>query len=105
VAARPFDLVLCDVMMPAGGGERFWAEVLLRAPALMGRVVFMTGGAVTRDARAFLQRQPRPFLAKPFDVTAVDELLQKVGPAIAAVQMAPAFSPLGSPATPGRPGK
>jgi CheY-like chemotaxis protein len=75
IAARPFDLVLCDVMMPGGGGERFWAELLVRVPGLMNRVVFMTGGAVTREARAFLLRQPRPILAKPFDSTAVDELL------------------------------
>ncbi len=78
VQSGSFELVLCDVMMPGGGGERFWAEVLLRAPALMERVVFMTGGAATRDARAFLQRQPRPILAKPFDVAAVDELLHQL---------------------------
>ncbi|HTN53007.1 MAG TPA: hybrid sensor histidine kinase/response regulator [Anaeromyxobacter sp.] len=81
VAGGAFDLILCDVMMPLGGGERFWAELLLRAPALMDRVVFMTGGAVTGEANAFLKRQPRPVLIKPFDVMTVNELLAKIGPA------------------------
>jgi signal transduction histidine kinase/ActR/RegA family two-component response regulator len=99
VLARPFDLVLCDVMMPAGGGERFWAEVLLRAPTQMDRVVFMTGGAATREARAFLRRQPRPILAKPFDVSAVDELLLQAGraPASPVPGAAAPPSPQGAP--------
>jgi hypothetical protein len=37
----------------------------------------MTGGAVTREAREFLHRQPRPILTKPFDLSAVDEILNR----------------------------
>ncbi len=79
VAEQDFDLVICDVMMPRGGGERFWAELLLNRPVLMDRVVFMTGGAATREAREFLRRTPRPVLIKPFDVMAVNEVLSHVG--------------------------
>jgi signal transduction histidine kinase/ActR/RegA family two-component response regulator len=78
VEARAFDMILCDVMMPAGGGERFWAELLVRRPALMKRVVFMTGGLATEQARAFVRRQPRPLLVKPFEVSALDELLRAI---------------------------
>jgi signal transduction histidine kinase/ActR/RegA family two-component response regulator len=74
----PFELVLCDVMMPLGGGERFWEELLLRAPDLRERVVFMTGGAATAEARAFLDRQPRPVLQKPFDIADVEVLLARL---------------------------
>ena len=81
VAEQTFDLILCDVMMPRGGGERFWAELLLNAPRLMDRVAFMTGGAPSHEARDFLRRTPRPVLVKPFDVMAVNELLdQHAGP-------------------------
>ena len=75
VAEQEFDLVICDVMMPRGGGERFWAELLVSRPTLIERVVFMTGGAATREAREFLRRTPRPILIKPFDVMAVNEVL------------------------------
>ena len=72
---RP-DLVLCDVMMPAGGGERFYRSLLRSAPTLAKRVVFFTGGAVTEAARQFLRNQPQPILTKPLDL---DQLARVAG--------------------------
>jgi len=63
-----FDVVLCDVMMPSGGGERFFKTLLERNPSVARRVVFFTGGAVTEAARVFLRNQPQPVLEKPLDV-------------------------------------
>ena len=37
------------------------------------RIVFMTGGAFTPRASAFLERVPNARLAKPFDHTALRE--------------------------------
>lgn len=76
---EPWDVVLCDVMMPMGGGARFWEELLLRAPEVQGRVVFMTGGAATEAAREFLVRQPQPVLLKPFDLAALRAVLGQLG--------------------------
>ncbi len=77
LAASPFDVVLSDVMMPDGGGERLYRTLVEREPALADRVVFCTGGAVTDAARAFLRAQPRPVLEKPFDVEALLELVAR----------------------------
>ena len=63
-----FDVVLCDVMMPAGGGERFYNTLVGSRPSVARRVVFLTGGAVTDGARRFLHAQPQPVLHKPLDV-------------------------------------
>ncbi len=63
-----FDVVLCDVMMPAGGGERFYHSLLGTRPSMARRVVFLTGGAVTEGARRFLHEQPQPVLHKPLDL-------------------------------------
>ena len=68
LAEDQFDLVLCDVMMPNGGGERLFRTLRARSPALAQKVIFITGGTVTADARAFLREQPQPVLYKPFDV-------------------------------------
>lgn len=68
IEAQTFDLVLCDVMMPAGGGERLYSMLLGRAPAAARRVVFFTGGVVTDAARQFLHNQPQPILNKPLDL-------------------------------------
>jgi signal transduction histidine kinase/ActR/RegA family two-component response regulator len=70
-----FDLVLCDVMMPAGGGERLYQTLLATRPTLARRVVFLTGGAITEGARQFLQAQPQPVLGKPL---VIEELARAV---------------------------
>jgi CheY-like chemotaxis protein len=59
------DAVLCDLMMPAGGGQRLYETLRARDPALAARLLFLTGGATTQDARRFLESQPQPVLLKP----------------------------------------
>jgi signal transduction histidine kinase/ActR/RegA family two-component response regulator len=78
VDSGSFDLVLCDVMMPAGGGERFYRDLLGRAPGLARRIVFFTGGAVTDAARRFLRDQPQPILHKPLDVEQLMRIAEHV---------------------------
>jgi signal transduction histidine kinase/CheY-like chemotaxis protein len=77
--SRPYDVVLCDVVMPAGGGERFWEEISRFAPEVGRRVVFMTGGAPTVATRDFLATQPQPVLQKPIDLAAIDAAVAGVG--------------------------
>jgi CheY-like chemotaxis protein len=68
LAAERFDAVLCDVMMPGGGGERVYRTLEASAPAMARRVVFVTGGTTTSAARRFLDEQPQPVLEKPLDL-------------------------------------
>jgi CheY-like chemotaxis protein len=70
VAAQPFDVLLVDVMMPDGGGERLYRSVSAADPALATRVVFCTGAVLDPVARGFLSQQPQPVLEKPLDVAA-----------------------------------
>jgi hypothetical protein len=48
-------------------------------PQLARRIIFLTGGAFTPNARAYLERLDNPQIEKPFDGAAlrktVDELL------------------------------
>ncbi|WP_164010919.1 two-component regulator propeller domain-containing protein [Pyxidicoccus trucidator] len=53
-----FDLMLCDVMMPEMSGEAFFHQLAEVAPDQRERVVFITGGAFTPEARAFLESLP-----------------------------------------------
>jgi len=53
-----FDLLLCDVMMPEMSGEAFFHQLGTVAPDQSERVVFITGGAFTIEARAFLESLP-----------------------------------------------
>jgi CheY-like chemotaxis protein len=73
-----WDVVLCDLMMPGMSGMDLHAELARRAPALAGRLVFMTGGAYTQEAQDFLARVPNRRLEKPFRPEALEAVLREV---------------------------
>ena len=62
-----FEVVLCDLMMPEVSGMDVYETIFEERPDLAERFIFMTGGAFTERARAFLERVPNPKLEKPFD--------------------------------------
>jgi CheY-like chemotaxis protein len=74
--AVPFDVILCDLMMPEQSGMDLHRTVLRTHPALAARVVFMTGGAFTPLARQYLDAVPNPRLEKPFDAKSLRALVQ-----------------------------
>jgi PAS domain S-box-containing protein len=61
-----FDLILCDLMMPDMTGMDFHRELSLVSPEQADRMIFVTGGAFTEKARAFLSETPKEHLEKPF---------------------------------------
>lgn len=63
-----FDVVLCDLMMPVMTGIEFYARVSAAMPALAQRIIFLSGGALNAEARAFADGVPNRFLEKPFDI-------------------------------------
>jgi CheY-like chemotaxis protein len=76
-AGERYDLVLCDLMMPVMTGMDLYAEVVRVAPRLAGRFVFMTGGAFTPRARAFVASVVNPCLEKPLDMGKLRRLIAK----------------------------
>jgi CheY-like chemotaxis protein len=72
-----FDLILCDLMMPDLTGMDVFEEVSRQRPALRGRFVFTTGGAVTERARQFIEEKPDQRLDKPFRLEQVEALLRR----------------------------
>ncbi len=60
-----FDVILCDLMMPVVSGMDFFAQLAAKAPEEASKVVFLTGGAFTAEARAFLDRVANRHLEKP----------------------------------------
>lgn len=61
----PFDLVVCDLMMPEMTGMELHQAVHADDPEVAGRFVFLTGGAYTEQARHFLAGVDNPKLDKP----------------------------------------
>jgi PAS domain S-box-containing protein len=77
-AGREFDVVLSDLMMPGMSGMQFYAELLNLHPETARRVVFLTGGAFTPEANAFLDRVDNERMDKPFNSDALRKVVQKV---------------------------
>jgi PAS domain S-box-containing protein len=72
-----YDAVVCDVMMPEMSGAEFHEELARVQPELAGRVIFLTGGAFTVQARDFLERVNNPRLDKPFDAEGLRALVDR----------------------------
>jgi PAS domain S-box-containing protein len=78
VAGEHFDVILCDLMMPEMSGIEFHEQLSRTAPEYLARLVFMTGGAFTEQARQFLESVGRPHLEKPFSEAALRRAIESV---------------------------
>jgi CheY-like chemotaxis protein len=73
-----FDLILCDLMMPEMTGMDLHAMLAELAPDQAARMVFMTGGAFTESAQAFLARLPNESIEKPFKSAKLREVIARL---------------------------
>jgi CheY-like chemotaxis protein len=62
-----FDAILCDLMMPAMNGIDFYRALVQHYPDQASAVIFVTGGAFSKETAAFLDSVPNIQLPKPFD--------------------------------------
>jgi two-component system NtrC family sensor kinase len=63
-----WDVIVTDLRMPRVSGREFYETLSAQHPDLAHRVVFSTGDTVRGDTLAFLERQGRPVLHKPFSL-------------------------------------
>jgi DNA-binding NtrC family response regulator len=75
IEKKPFDCILCDLMIPTLSGMDLHAELARRGAGGEYRVIFMTGGAFTARAREFIAKVSNPVLEKPFSADAVETLV------------------------------
>jgi CheY-like chemotaxis protein len=83
VSGERYDVILCDLMMPEMSGMDLHAAIAEKAPAMLDRMIFLTGGAFTDGARAFFDRVTNVKLDKPVSRSALHEAVArfKVGDA------------------------
>ena len=77
-SGEAFDIILCDLMMPEMSGMDLHQAVANHSPGLAGRMVFLTGGAFTANARAFLSHVPNHRVEKPFSTQELRGLVQSL---------------------------
>ena len=75
---RTYDLIISDVRMPGLDGPALAREIERRHPALLSRLIFLTGDTLTPHIREFLRAAGRPEIAKPFDLADIRRVVQDV---------------------------
>lgn len=64
-AGEQFDAILCDLMMPGTSGVDLHTELVKSAPEQADRIIFLTGGGVSRRAQQFLDSVANRWFEKP----------------------------------------
>ena len=77
LSGAEFDLIFCDLLMPRMSGMDLYTALRAERPGVEERIVFMTGGAFTERAAAFLATVPNRKLSKPFDLTELERVVSK----------------------------
>ncbi|HEY5950761.1 MAG TPA: response regulator [Kofleriaceae bacterium] len=70
-AGERYDVILTDVMMPEISGMELHTRLAALAPEQVEKMVFMTGGAFTKQAAEFFDHVANPTIEKPFDRAAL----------------------------------
>jgi CheY-like chemotaxis protein len=72
-----FDVILTDLSMPNMTGMEFHAALAARDARLADRVLFMSGGAITARAAAFLEGMEKRYVSKPFKSVELRRVIQR----------------------------
>jgi two-component system NtrC family sensor kinase len=91
IARKRYGLVLCDLRMPHVSGRSLFEGLQKRRHPLCRRFVFVTGDALSPGVLQFLENTGVPFLAKPFLVDELKEVVRR------ALERRDAFVPWSAP--------
>ena len=70
--------MITDLRMPVLSGFEVHDWLAAHRPDLFARLVIATGDVASQPVREFLDRTPRPVLEKPFELSALAELVGRV---------------------------
>lgn len=76
--------VISDMRMPKLSGLALHDRLLAERPDLLRRFIFSTGDVASREAAAFVERAHCPVLQKPFELTVLAEVVERVARSAAA---------------------
>jgi CheY-like chemotaxis protein len=78
LALGRYELILSDIRMPELDGPSLYRELERRDPRFLRRMIFLTGDTLSPGTREFLEKTGAPCLSKPFTLSDVREIVQRV---------------------------
>jgi len=78
IAARSYDVILSDLRMPELDGVGLYRALEQQHPSLLPRLAFVSGTTEPPEYASFLQRTGATVLSKPFALTDVHQLVQRM---------------------------
>ena len=78
LAESHYDAIVSDVRMPTLDGAGLYDEVVRRYPALVPRMLFITGDALGVASDEFLERTGAAHISKPFNLLTVLQTVQAI---------------------------
>jgi len=73
-----YDLIVCDLRMPVLDGAGLYARIRDRWPALLSRLIFVSGNTAMPEIADFLRSTQPYILPKPFAIADLEEAVQRM---------------------------
>ncbi len=78
IAARSYDLILCDLLMPELDGVGLYRELERQQPSLLQRLAFVSGSTEVPEYASFCERTAVTLLSKPFALADLHRLVHRL---------------------------
>ena len=76
--APTYDVIISDLRMPGVSGIELHERLRGARPELLRRIIFSTGDAVSLDAAEFVRRADCPVLQKPFELSTLRAMVERL---------------------------
>jgi two-component system NtrC family sensor kinase len=73
-----YDVIVLDMVMPQMGGIEICQQVIKERPEYEARIIFASGDLITDEVRDFLKRSESRYIAKPFELSELIQVIQEV---------------------------
>ena len=73
-----YELILCDLRMPALDGQTLYGLLQRQHPTLCQRMIFLTGDTLSPDSMRFVEQCGQPWLPKPCSIDEIRIVMAQV---------------------------
>jgi two-component system NtrC family sensor kinase len=77
ILTAEYDLIVSDFKMPQMSGKELYSWIRENRPQLANFIIFVTGDTVSLETRSFFEDNKNRYLAKPFKIEEVKEVIQQ----------------------------